>query len=326
MKPKVIVLFSGGLDSRLVVKILQEQKLAVETIYFKLPFSSGCCSSQECCFNYAQMSGVKFTSVDCTKGKLFDEYMNIIKKPKHGRGTSMNPCIDCRIFIIKKAKEYADKKSIKIIASGEVLGERPMSQTSKNLQIIDKETGIEILRPLSAKLLAETSVEKNKLVDRNKFFDINGRSRKIQLELAKKYNIKYPSPSGGCLLCEKVIGKRINTLLEKNLINEKTLELSKIGRHFLIDDCWFIVGRKEKENFIIETFSSSLKSAKEKPAVCYVWQENLENHEGFLADPKLNYKQKIYGHKENKKKAKELQEAYSTGSINERKKFENFRI
>jgi len=301
---KILVLFSGGLDSRLVVKILQEQKLDIETIYFKLPFSSGCCSSQECCFNYAQMSGVKFTLVDCTQGRLFDEYMNIIKKPKHGRGASMNPCIDCRIFIIKKAKEYADKNGIKIIASGEVLGERPMSQTSKNLHTIDMETKIEILRPLSAKLLAETSFEKNKLVDRSKLFEINGRSRKIQLELAKKYNIKYPTPSGGCLLCEKIIGKRINTLLEKNLINEKTFELSKIGRHFLINKCWFIVGRREKENFIIETLSSSLKSAKEKPAICYIGQENEEN----------------------KNKAKELQEAYSTGSINGREKFEKFRI
>jgi len=302
--PKALVLFSGGLDSRLVIKILQEQNLDVEALYFKLPFSSGCCSSQECCFNYAQISGVKFTVIDCSKGKLFDEYAGIIKKPKHGRGTSMNPCIDCRIFIIKKAKEYADKNNIKIIASGEVLGERPMSQTSKNLQIIDRETGIEVLRPLSAKLLTETSIEKNRLVDRIKFFDINGRSRKVQLKLAKRYNIKYPTPSGGCLLCEKVIGKRINTLLEKDLINEKTFELSKIGRHFMINNCWFIVGRKEKENFIIETFSSSLKSAKEKPAVGYIGQESEEN----------------------RNKARELQKAYSTGSINEREKFEKFKI
>jgi len=301
---KGIVLFSGGLDSRLVVKILQKQKLDVEALYFRLPFSSGCCSSQECCFNYAQISGVKFTAIDCTHGKLFEEYMNMIKKPKHGRGTSINPCIDCRIFIIKKAKEYADKNGIKIIASGEVLGERPMSQTSKNLQIIDKETGIEVLRPLSAKILGETSFEKNKLVDRSKFFEINGRSRKVQLELAKKYKIKYPSPSGGCLLCEKIIGNRINTLLKKDLINEKTFELSKIGRHFLINDCWFIVGRREKENFVIETFSSSLKSAKEKPAVCYIGQENEEN----------------------KTKARELQEAYSTGSTDKREKFEKFKI
>jgi len=301
---KAVVLFSGGLDSRLVVKILLKQKIDVETLYFKLPFSSGCCSSQECCFNYAQMSGVKFIVIDCTKGRLFDEYMAIIKKPKHGRGASMNPCIDCRIFIIKKAKEYAEKNGIKIIASGEVLGERPMSQTSKNLERIDKETGIEVLRPLSAKILAETSAEKNGLVARSKFFEINGRSRKVQLKLAKKYNIKYPTPSGGCLLCEKVIGNRINALLEKNLINEKTFEISKIGRHFFINGCWFIVGRREKENIIIETFSSSLNSAKEKPAVCYIGQENEEN----------------------KMKVKELQEAYSTGSTDKREKFEKFKI
>jgi len=301
---KVIVLFSGGLDSRLVVKILQEQNLDIEALYLKLPFSSGCCSSMECCFNYTQMSGVKFTAIDCTRGKLFDEYMAMLRKPKHGRGTSMNPCIDCRIFIIKKAKEYANKNGIKIIASGEVLGERPMSQTLKNLRIIDNETGIEVLRPLSAKILTETSAERNKLVDRSKFFEINGRSRKIQLELAKKYKIKYPSPSGGCLLCERLIGKRINTLLEKNILCEETLELSKIGRHFLINGCWFVVGRREKENLIIETFHSSMRSAKEKPAVCYVGQENEEN----------------------KTKAIGLQEAYSTGNTDKRKEFEKFKI
>jgi len=299
---KCIVLFSGGLDSRLVAKILQEQGLEIEAVQFKLPF--GCKTCEEEKDDFIKKERIKLIEFDCTKGKLFEEYLEIIKKPKHGRGASMNPCIDCRIFIIKKAKEYADKRGIAIIASGEVLGERPMSQTSKNLQIIDKETGIEILRPLSAKLLAETSAEKNKLVDRSKFFEINGRSRKIQLELAKKYKIKYPTPSGGCLLCEKVIGKRINILFEKNLINEKTFELSKIGRHFFINNAWFVVGRKEKENFIIENFSSSLKSAKERPAVCYIGPDNLEN----------------------KNKAKELQEAYSTGSVKERENFEKFRI
>jgi predicted subunit of tRNA(5-methylaminomethyl-2-thiouridylate) methyltransferase len=299
---KVIVLFSGGLDSRLVIKILQEQGLEIEAVQFKLPFGCKICKEEK--DDFIKREKIKIVEFDCTKGKLFEEYLKIIKKPKHGFGTGINPCIDCRIFIINKTKEYADKRGITIIASGEVLGERPMSQTSKNLQTIDEETGIEILRPLSAKLLAETSFEKDKLVGRNNFFEINGRSRKIQLELAKKYKIKYPTPSGGCLLCEKILAKRLKFLLEKNLINEQTLELTKIGRPFFIDGYLFVVGRKEKENFIIETFSSSLKSTKEKPAVCYIGPDNLEN----------------------KNKAKELQEAYSTGSINEREKFEKFKI
>jgi len=303
-KNKVIVLFSGGLDSLLVIKILQEQGLEIEAIQFKLPFGCKSCKDEKEKGDFIRKERIKLIKFDCTKGLLFEEYLELIKKPKYGFGTGINPCVDCKIFMFKKAKEYADKEGIRIIATGEVLGERPMSQTSKALELIDRKVGFEILRPLSAKLLKETSAEKNKLVNRNKFFDINGRTRKKQIELAKKYNLNFPSPSGGCLLCEKILARRLKLLIEKNLINEKTFELSKIGRHFVINGCWFIVGRKEKENFVIETFSSSLKSAKERPAVCYIGQENEEN----------------------KNVLKELQEAYSTGSIKEREKFEQFRI
>ena len=166
-RTKALVLFSGGLDSRLVVKLLQEQGIEVECLYFKLPFGCGCCNDSQCNFNFSQTSGAKLTIIDCTEGSLMQEYLEIIRHPKFGRGSSMNPCIDCKIFMFKKAKEYADTHKFRIIATGEVLGERPMSQTSNAMKKIDAEIGFELLRPLSAKLLKETQAKRETL---NAFF------------------------------------------------------------------------------------------------------------------------------------------------------------
>ena len=138
-----------------------------------------------------------------TKEPLLWEYLKVIKDPKYGIGAGINPCKDCKIYIFKKAKEYAEENNIPVIATGEVLGQRPMSQIPRAMNIIDDALGFEILRPLSAKLLDETKAEKNGLVDRSKLIDINGRSIKIQMKLAAEYEIKYPSPGGGCFLCEK---------------------------------------------------------------------------------------------------------------------------
>lgn len=120
---KALVLYSGGLDSRLVVRILQKQNYNVEALYFKLPFGCGCTDSKK-------MENLKLTVVDVTKEPLLSEYLSILKKPKFGTGAGINPCIDCKIFMFKKAKEYADKHGHNIIATGEVPGQRPMSQTN----------------------------------------------------------------------------------------------------------------------------------------------------------------------------------------------------
>ena len=261
-KTKALVLFSGGLDSRLVAKILKEQGLNVELLYFKFPLGFDCCNSVECSFNFSQKEESKLTIIDCTKGKLFEEYIEMIKNPKFGRGSSMNPCIDCKIFMFKKAGEYAKKNKIKIIATGEVLGERPMSQTSRALKIIDDEIGFELLRPLSAKLLPETQAEKQKLVDRSKFFDINGRERKKQIELAGKYKITYPNPAGGCFLCEKALNSRIKDMLE----NEKKITPEKFStligfRHFRSKKTKgkLILGRNHQENLMLQKLNKKIK-------------------------------------------------------------------
>ncbi len=250
-KAKALVLFSGGLDSRIALKLMQEQlgKENVLAINFILPFGGACCSKEFCIYNFVGKEEAKLISIDCTKGKLFEEYMEIIKHPKHGRGTSLNPCIDCHLFMLKKAKEYANKEKIDILVTGEVLGERPLSQTRRAFSILDKNKEFEVLRPLSAKLLEETSWEKEKLIDRDKLLDIQGRRRDKQMELAKKFKISYPTPGGGCLLCEKGYCAKLKPILNDTL-SYNDIKLLSIGRHF--DNSKIIIGRNQEENIILE--------------------------------------------------------------------------
>lgn len=299
---EAIVLYSGGLDSRLAIKILLGQGFNVTALYFNLPFGCGCCNLS-CNFNFTQKEGVKIEVFDVTKEPYLSEYLRIIKDPKYGTGSGINPCKDCKIYIFKKAKEIADKRKIKVIATGEVLGQRPMSQIPSAMKIIDGHIGFQILRPLSAKLLPKTNSEKEGLVDRTKLLDINGRSRKKQIALAEKYNINFPSPGGGCFLCEKESAIKLIKLLDKKLITEKTLPLTMIGRHFLKEDTWFIVARNQREGKIIETFKENhIPGGKGKPSV---------------------YSSSING----KSFALKLQKAYSTGATKEeRQRFSKFKI
>lgn len=232
MKEKAIVMLSGGLDSRLAVKLMQEKGFEVLALHFKLPFGSGCCD-ENCSFNFAQMAGVKLKIFDCTKGKLLREYLDVVRKPKHGRGTCMNPCIDCRIFMLKKAKKFADENKIKLIATGEVLNQRLMSQNAKAMKIVEKESGLgeRLVRPLEE-------------------VGAKGRSRKKQIELAKKFGIKYPNSGGGCLLCEKELKDKIKAVLDKKA-PEHYVNLVNIGRHF--ENSKIILGRNAKENKILES-------------------------------------------------------------------------
>ena len=195
---KCIVMFSGGLDSRLALKIMEEQGFDVLAVFFNFPFGTGCCS-EGCSFNFSQIHGIKLKVFDCTKGELLKDYLSVIKKAENGRGAGMNPCIDCRIFMFKKIKEFSNSQGIDLIVTGEVLGERPMSQMKKSMFLIEEESGLKgrILRPLSAKLLPEIKVEINGLVDRKKLYEIQGRQRKKQIKLANKFRIDFPSPGGG---------------------------------------------------------------------------------------------------------------------------------
>jgi hypothetical protein len=171
----------------------------------------------------------------------------------------MNPCIDCHALMFKKAKEIMKKDKFDFVATGEVLGERPMSQNLNSLKLIEKESGLTgyLLRPLSAKLLEPTVPEKNGLVDRNKLFDIAGRSRKPQMALAKKWGIReYPAPAGGCLLTELVLGQRLKELLEIHPKCEADdINILKYGRHTWFGKAKIVVGRDNEENQIIKRIS-----------------------------------------------------------------------
>lgn len=250
---KALALLSGGLDSRLAIKLLQEQGVKVEALHFKLPFE-GCCLP-DCAFKFAQLEGIRLHIIDATKGKPFQEYLKLVRKPRYGYGSGINPCIDCRIFMLKKAKKLAKRINADFIVTGEVLGERPMTQTRHALELIEKRAGLrnKILRPLSAKAFPETEAEKKGWVNRNKLLEIKGRRRTPQLDLAKKYKLKdFPMPGGGCTLCEKEFAKKVKDILKyKKRIKPEDIQLLKVGRHFRIKNNKIIVGRDEMENKIL---------------------------------------------------------------------------
>lgn len=253
---KALVLFSGGLDSRLVIKILKEQGFTVIALHIKLPFGGGCGNLLEDSFNFLREERVKLKILDCTRGVLLQDYLDVIKNPKYKRGKGYNPCQDCKIFLFKKAKEVLEETGADLIVTGEVLGQRPMSQMMNSLMIDEQDAGLErrILRPLSARLLPKTIYEEEGIVDRNKLLDLKGRNRKRQMELAKKYGINYPNPAGGCLLCERFLKDRFKFLLGRGLSDE-TVKLVNVGRHFVINGSWIVLGRNEKENDILKSIN-----------------------------------------------------------------------
>jgi len=243
LKTKALLLFSGGLDSILAAKVLQEQGIHVDGITFR-----------SCFFDETQAKqGAKSADINIKIVDFSKKHLVMVKKPKHGYGKNMNPCIDCHLMMIIQASKI---KGYDFIATGEVLGERPMSQNKRALDLISKEAGVEILRPLSAQLLDETKIEKNDLVNRSKLLSISGRSRKPQLELVKKYNIDwFPSPAGGCLLTDPEFSKRLKALIPYKF-NENDTQLLKVGRHFWYDDIKIVVGRNEEENVKIKELSN----------------------------------------------------------------------
>jgi tRNA U34 2-thiouridine synthase MnmA/TrmU len=245
-KTKALALLSGGLDSTLAVKLILEQGIDVETMNFVSPFCL--CGKSGC----GAVEVAKKFHVPLKIVNVGQDYLRIIRKPKHGYGRNMNPCIDCRIFMLKKAKKYARESGASFIFTGEVLDERPMSQHFKAMRIIEEEAGLrdKILRPLSAKMLPETSIEKHGLVDRRRLLDIQGRSRKRQIELAKTFNITdYPCPAGGCLLTYKEFADKVRDLLKhKKRVTLKDISLLKVGRHLRFEKSKIIVGRNDAEN------------------------------------------------------------------------------
>jgi len=246
---KALVLLSGGLDSILAAKVLLNMGIQIEGLTFASPFWSS-----ESAIKAAKTLGINLIVLDFEK-----EYLEILKNPKYGYGKGFNPCIDCHALMIKKAWEYGQKNNFNFIASGEVLGERPMSQNRNALNIVAQISGVDgyLLRPLSAKLLAPTIPEIKGWVAREKLLDIKGRSRKKQIELAAQWGIKdYPTPSGGCLLTDPGYASRIKNLFTRwPDFNFQDAEIIKNGRIFWNDNNLIIVGRNQEENLKIKNLA-----------------------------------------------------------------------
>ena len=249
MNKKAVALLSGGLDSMLAVKLMLEQGVEVHALNFLTVFCT--CTSKGCAHQATKVA--EEFKVPIKVMNITEEYMEVVKNPKHPRGRNMNPCIDCRIFTFKKAKEFMDEIGASFVITGEVAGQRPMSQRRQAIMTIEKESGLKglIVRPLSAKFFEPTLPEKSGVIDRNKLLDIDGRRRTRQIALAKDFGINdYPCPAGGCLLTDKGFSARLKDLLKYAPDYDiSDLHLLKIGRHFRISDSLkFIVGRDEKEN------------------------------------------------------------------------------
>jgi len=256
-KPKAVALLSGGLDSTLAVKLMKEQGIDVHAIAIKTPFCDFDCG-HGCGFRVKEVA--EKLDVKLETFYLGDEYLSMLKNPKHGYGSGMNPCIDCREMMFKVAKDHMQRIDAKFIFTGEVLEQRPMSQNPRALKIIEQESGLEgeILRPLSAKQLPETKAEKAGLVNRDQLLSIKGRTRKTQIQLAKNFGITdYPNPAGGCLLTDPQFAKRVKDLLHYTAnptLNDT--ELLKVGRHFrLTSHTKLVVGRNQQENDIISSLA-----------------------------------------------------------------------
>jgi tRNA U34 2-thiouridine synthase MnmA/TrmU len=227
---KALAMISGGLDSILAAKLIKEQGIEVIGVCFRSYFFN-----EENAKRMAQQIGIKLEVIDFS-----NEHFQMVKNPKHGWGKNMNPCIDCHSMMMRYSGELLEKFNADFIITGEVLNQRPMSQNRSALDVVKKQSGFsdKILRPLCAKNLKETQMEVEGLVDREKLLDISGRTRKTQIELAKKWGIKdYPSPAGGCKLTEPKYSIRLKEILErKGEVTEKDIHLLKYGRHFISDN------------------------------------------------------------------------------------------
>ncbi len=265
---KAVALVSGGLDSMLAVRLMQEQGIYVEGINF---FTGFCVEGHTHAIRkrdrarpkrnnalwVAERLGIKLHIID-----VVEEYKDVLINPKHGYGANMNPCLDCKGFMVKKALEWMRAHDFDFIVTGEVVGQRPMSQRKDTMPVVARESGAHdlLLRPLSAKLLPPTLPEREGWVDRERLLDISGRSRKRQMELARRFGIEgYAQPAGGCcFLTDETYSRRLVDLWQARHSREYELDdvmLLKVGRHIRPNPRFkLIVGREEGENRFLEGY------------------------------------------------------------------------
>ncbi|MBR1920910.1 MAG: tRNA 4-thiouridine(8) synthase ThiI [Kiritimatiellae bacterium] len=263
MNCRGISLLSGGLDSQLAVRILQRAGADVEGVCFETPFFSAAAARRA-----AGALGIPLHVIDFT-----DDEVALLEGPPHGFGGAMNPCIDCHATMIRRAGELMAARGFDFVATGEVLGQRPMSQNSQSLRTVEKASGLKgrLVRPMSARLLEPTLPEAEGKLDRARLLDIRGRSRERQIALARELGIvDYPSPAGGCRLTEDAYGRKLKDLMEHEglrdpatrAVNRALLDLLVVGRRFrLPGGSSVILGRDAAENARLEggRFAAILK-------------------------------------------------------------------
>lgn len=254
---KALVLFSGGLDSIIAVKIAQEAGLEVEAIHFVNPFHQNAETHLQSVIETARRLQIQLHLV------WFDEnYLRVIENPRYGYGKHFNPCVDCRIHQLKTAKEKMEEIGAAILVTGEVLDQRPNSQRRDAMDIVERDAGVRgiLLRPLCAKHLRPIPAELDGRIDRGKLLDIKGRGRTQQMNLAEHFSItEYPGPGGGCLLTYKEYGSKVRDLMQHDgSLNMHTIELLRYGRHFRLGpSVKLIVGKNEHDNDMLEKLADS---------------------------------------------------------------------
>ncbi len=242
MKKKIISLFSGGLDSILIVYLMKRLGFEVVPVCFSTPFFPSGKAEK-----IAEENGWKLKILD-----ISEEYLEMLKKPQYGYGKHLNPCIDCHGMMLNKAYQLMLEEKAAFICSGEVVSQRPMSQTRNSLAAVDKVSQVKdfIVRPLSQKLLPDTMPIREGLLKKEDMLSLSGRSRKPQLELAKKFRLpSIPSSGGGCLLTDKGYCKRLQDLIDFKMLDLESIKFLPRGRHFRIDkDTKLILGKNQGDN------------------------------------------------------------------------------
>jgi tRNA U34 2-thiouridine synthase MnmA/TrmU len=227
----------------LAALLLRKQDVRVEWVTFETPFFSAAKARRA-----AQITGIPLSVVNIT-----DAYVTMLRDPHCGYGQNLNPCLDCHALMFREARGIMRARGFDFLFSGEVVGQRPMSQTKASLRYVEKNSGCDglILRPLSAKLLPETAIEKDGRVDRSRLLDIAGRGRKRQMQLAEDFALRdYPAPAGGCLLTDEGYSRRLRDLFQhQQSVSGNELHLLRYGRHFRFKGgAKVIVGRDQTDN------------------------------------------------------------------------------
>jgi len=254
MRRKAFSLLSGGLDSLLATRLVMAQGIEVIGLHFITPFFGYDGKGREADYveNMRRNYGIKARVID-----VGEEYFRILRHPRYGYGKNFNPCVDCKVFLFSEAKKLLEEEKADFLVTGEVLGQRPMSQRRDTLRIVERDSGTEslLLRPLSARNLNPTKPELLGVIDREKMLGLKGRGRKPQIKMAEELGIRdYPAPAGGCVLTDSILSKRIRRYFTSHpdvTVNEALL--LQVGRQFLLgDQDWFILGRNEEENKKLE--------------------------------------------------------------------------